>query len=243
MTPGKDPFAHHPDLRSEIIDPGQSFFRDFTNEVLEQLMIRHNLPGGWWYSNEQQKALRRRALGDHEGDLWVFAYGSLMWDPAFRFIDVRRAYVTDYQRHFILKDIHGSRGNRRAPGLMAALDRGAGCSGLAFRIAAQDVEKETEILWRREQVLPAYTAMFVDMDLSDARISALAFVADHDASVIDANLTREQQIHYFATGKGFLGTSLDYLVNIQNHFEKLGIVDQHVTSLLADTRHYVQTRC
>ena len=85
----------------------------------------------------------------------------------------------------------------------------SGCNGLAFRIAAEEVEAETKILWRREQVLPAYNAEFIDVDLSDARISALTFVADVDADVIDGNLTRDEQICYFATGNGFLGTSLD----------------------------------
>jgi cation transport protein ChaC len=162
-----------------------------------------------------------------------------MWDPAFRFAEVRRAHATGHQRRFILKDVHGARGNEDVPGLMAALDTGAGCNGLAFRIVTEEVEAETEILWRREQVLPAYNAEFIDVDLSDARISTLTFVADLDADVIDGNLTRDEQIRYFATGNGFLGTSLDYLANIERHFEKLGIIDDDVTALLHDTRAYV----
>lgn len=202
-------------------------------------MRDHGLPGDWWYSDDEREALRARALDGHAGDLWIFAYGSLMWDPAFRFAEVRRAHAPGHQRRFILKDVHGARGKEDEPGLMAALDTGAGCNGLAFRIAVDEVEAETEILWRREQVLPAYNAEFIDVDLPDTRVSALTFVADLDADVIAGDLTREEQIRYFATGNGFLGASLDYLVNIESHFEKLDIIDDDVIALLRDTRAYI----
>lgn len=57
----------------------------------------------------------------------MFAHGSLMWDPAIDFAEVRRAWLPGHARRFILCDIHGARGTRDAPGLMAALDRGDGC--------------------------------------------------------------------------------------------------------------------
>ena len=96
----------------------------------------------------------------------------------------------------ILKDLYGARGTFESPGLMAALDKGLGCEGLLFRIACDNIEEETEILWRREQVGPAYKSAFVEALVPNRRITALTFVADHDAEMIDANLTREEQIHY-----------------------------------------------
>ena len=94
-----------------------------------------------------REGLRRAALREHEGDLWVFAYGSLIWDPALIFTEVRRAYAPHHARRFILEDTYGGRGTVEAPGLMAALDAGAGCHGLCYRIAAEAVEHETEILF------------------------------------------------------------------------------------------------
>jgi hypothetical protein len=78
----------------------------------------------------------RAALEGHEGDLWVFGYGSLIWDPALEFAEVRRAFAPNHRRRFILEDIYGGRGTPNGPGLMAALDDGDGCNGLCFRIAA-----------------------------------------------------------------------------------------------------------
>lgn len=241
-TPG-DPFAHHPELCGRIADPLGSSFRTFGIAKLAAHTRELGLPSGWWHGDEEREAMRAETLaGRRHADLWVFAYGSLMWDPAIRFAEVRRAHVPVYARRFILKDIHGGRGTRDAPGLMAALDRGPGCDGLAFRIAREHVEAETEILWRREKVGPAYTAAFVEAVVADGRMEALAFVADHQAETIDPDITREEQIRYAATGTGFLGSSLDYLKSIQAHFAALGIHDDDVTALLRDAEAYLRAR-
>jgi len=243
MSAHPDPFSHHPELRNEIADPVQSFFRTFTTEVLAAKMQELGLSLNWWHTDDKREAMRLETLSGHrDADLWVFAYGSLMWDPAFQFIEVRRARVPDHARRFILKDIHGARGTFDTPGLMAALDKGSGCEGLLFRIAREHIEEETEVIWRREQVGPAYTPVFVEAIFSDQSVTALTFVADHDAELIDANLTREEQIHFVATGQGFAGSSMEYLRNIHRKFAALGIHDDDVAALLLDAESYVPTR-
>jgi len=234
VSDDRDPFYHHPELRGEIADPLASFFRNFTTAHLASKMQELGLPK-WWHSDEKREALRHEALAGHrDSDLWVFAYGSLMWDPGIRFIAVRRARVADYARRFILKDIYGARGTAKTPGLMAALDKGSGCDGLLFRIAREDIEEETEVLWRREQIGPAYKPAFVEAMVGEEAVSALTFVADHDADLIDASLTRSQQIEFLATGTGFAGSSIDYLRNIHKKFAALGIRDEETDTLLRD---------
>lgn len=235
-----DPFFHHPALRGEIVDPLRSFMRTFSTTVLAAKAKELGLPQDWWYSDEEREGLRARALANHAGgDLWVFAYGSLMWDPGFRFAEIRRARVVGHARRFILKDVYGGRGTFGAPGLMAALDEGPDCNGLLFRIAEAHIDEETEILWRREQVGPAYDAAFVEATHDDGCARALTFVADHSADLIDPTLTRDEQIRYFATGSGFLGSSLDYLKNIDKKFAALGIRDDDVTALLREALAHV----
>ena len=137
-----DPFSHHPELRGKIVDPRQSFLRSFTIADLSAKMTELGLPLDWWHTDEEREAMRAETLaGRRDSDLWVFAYGSLMWDPAFRFAEVRRARVPDYARRFILKDTYGARGTFDSPGLMAALDKGPGCEGLLFRIAREHIEE------------------------------------------------------------------------------------------------------
>lgn len=162
-------------------------------------------------------------------------------DPAFHFTELRKGRTPDYARCLILKDLFGARGTHEAPGLMAALDKGSGCEGLLFRIDRKNVEAETEILWRREKAGPAYVPCFINVTASDLRVKALTFVADHGAEVIDTNITRDEQIRFIATGSGFLGTSLDYLTNIENQFRALGIVDDEVSRLLREARAYIHS--
>ena len=233
-----DPFAHHPRLRDLITPPGKSKMRDITTAQLKSRLIGLGIDPKWLYPDDQREAMRRDRLSQHYGDLWVFAYGSLIWDPAFHFIDVRRAHVSNHARRFILRDDKGSRGDTTQPGLMAALDRcpagDPGCDGLAFRIAAADVDAETSILWQREMIGPAYHAEFVTAQINDGAVQALTFVADHAAQMIDAGITRSEQVRNFAKATGFFGTSYDYLANLAHRFDTLGIYDPHITDLLAE---------
>ena len=150
-----------------------------------------------------------------------------MWDPALRFAEVRRAFAAGHERRFILMDEKGGRGTKEAPGLMAALDTGDGCEGLAFRIREEDVETETEVLFRREAIGPGYLATFVPVRIAGEDTSALTFLADHDYPDIRGDIARSEQVRCIATGAGFLGTSREYLANIVDHFGHLGIEDDH----------------
>ncbi len=243
MTARPDPFAHHPELRDKVRDPHQSFFRTFQPSDLDERMKALGVPPHWRLSDEQREATRHTALEGHVGDdLWVFAYGSLMWDPGFVFEEIRLADVAGYARHFCLKDEIGGRGTREAPGLMAALDDGPGCTGLVFRIAGERLDEETQILWRREMLSGAYVPAFVDAVTAEGRLQAITFIANKQAKRIHADLSRDQQVQYIATGKGILGSSLEYIENLVSHLTALGIEDRDVSSLLADARRYAGSR-
>jgi cation transport protein ChaC len=231
-----DPFAHHPELRDRIADPETSLFRTFR---AERLIARDPALRDWVHSDNRREEIRAGALAGHAGDLWIFGYGSLMWDPALRFAEVRRAQVAGHARRLILVENRGGRGTKEAPGLMATLDAGDGCEGLAFRIAAADVDAETEILFRREMIAPGYLARFVPARIGDAELRVLTFVADHAVPDVRPDLTHEEQVRYVAHGAGELGTSRDYLANIVDHFTHLGIADDHCTDLLYAVDHYL----
>jgi cation transport protein ChaC len=240
MTPmAEDPFAANPELRTLIRDPRKSALRNLYAALLSKEGATPAPPGLQTLSVEAREVSRLATLAGHTGDLWVFAYGSLMWDPAIEFAEVRRAWLSGYARRFILCDVHGARGTQEAPGLMAALDRGDGCHGLAFRVPAEKVEEETRNLWVREMALPSYVPRVLPVDLSNGCVKALVFLADHDADMIRVNPTREQQVRYLATGTGFLGSSRDYLETIARQFAVLGIVDPEISALIDDVRAYV----
>lgn len=234
MPATNDPFHHHPDLRGLVRDPETSFFRSFRPEDLDPLLAAHGVEPGWRLTDDAREACRRAALSDHPGgDLWIFGYGSLIWDPALRFAEVRRARLDGFRRSFCLLDTLGGRGTAAAPGLMAALDTGGACSGIAFRISEPEIDRETEILWRRERVAPGYRPHFASVEIDDGIVRALTFVADHGAAIVRPDLTLEQQADHLATGAGFLGSGLDYIDNIAANLAALGIEDADLTRLRA----------
>ncbi len=243
MTSTQDPFLRHPELRGKIIDPMTSFFRDFRIERVLEKYPEMEWARPLLHTAEKRDEIRLETLRNHpDEDLWIFAYGSLMWDPALRFSEVRRATVPGYERRFILRDMLGGRGTRESPGLMAALDHGAGCDGLMFRIPHDIIAEETEILCRRELVAPSYMPVFVSALAGGEQLDVLAFIADHAAEQICGEITRDEQIQYLVNGRGILGTSLEYLEKIVSQFDALGIVDAECTALLAAAHAFARAQ-
>lgn len=237
MNQALDAFHYHPELRGKIKDPLSSFFRTFRAESILEEHPELAWAAAFLNSDDDRENNRREALKSHpDEDLWVFAYGSLMWDPALVFSEVRRAKVPDYERRFILKEIYGGRGTKEAPGLMAALDHGDGCEGLIFRIAKENIEVETEILWRRELVFAGYTPTFAPAIAGEQQLNVLCFVADHQADMICGDIGRAEQIDCLVNGRGILGTSLEYLENIVAQFDVLGVEDEECSTLLAEAK-------
>ena len=231
-----DPFRYHPELRDKITAAEDSRFRDMTLASIEQMMRDNDLPTGWWLSDAERLALHRQTLAQHQGACWVFAYGSLMWDPALVFSEVRRAHLPGFARRFILRDVYGGRGTYDQPGLMAALDvcTQSSCDGLVFRIEPDRVLAETEILFQREMVAPAYIPSFVPAQIEGETVSALTFVADHAAELITHDISRADQISCLSRGTGIFGTSLEYLENVVARLDAFGIEDAEASALLRE---------
>ena len=233
-----DPFRHHPALRGLITPPEQSRFWRFTLDAALAMLAAAGTTTDHFLTEDEREAERARFMQGHTGDLWVFGYGSLMWDPGFVFAEVRRAHAPGVTRTFCFVEDGGGRGRPEAPGVMAALDRGDGCDGLVFRITAAQVETETYHLWARERLGPAYLPAFVTAETEVGPVEALTFLADHAAPMIHPELTWADQVRYCATGEGVLGTSLQYVETLAAQFAQMGIDDPQVSRLLAEARAY-----
>lgn len=226
-----DPFRHHPELRGLIKDPSQSFFRTFNPADFDEVTETDETGFGWRYPDD----VRNRMLSDFmdalpAGDLWVFAYGSLIWDPGAQFTEILKAFAPRHARRFILYET-GARGSVEIPSVMAALDDGDGCHGVVLRLAADTLATELEHIWRREQVAPAYRAAMIEAETDQGLVSALAFMANHDHPDIRRDLTFEQQVTSLATATGTLGSNFEYIDKLKRQFDALGIKDTHVDEL------------
>lgn len=234
-----DPYRHLPDLAGRILDPARSSFRQIDFAGLDRKMAERGVTG-WRRTDEEREATRQAALADRlDDDLWVFAYGSLMWDPAFHFAEVRRAQAEGYRRSFCLRTTLG-RGTPEKPGLMAALDRGGNCHGLAFRIDRQLVDEETRVIWAREMIMHAYDPAFIALTTPQGPVEALAFLISPEAEHYLRDLSLEEAAGYIATGAGTFGTNLDYLDNLAEHFRVLDIDDEEFFALHALARQMAE---
>jgi cation transport protein ChaC len=191
-----------------------------------QLQLAAANPDIRWRSEAEMAALMDGILAGHpEGDdLYVFGYGSLIWNPAFDFIEKRTALLHGWHRRFCLKMIMG-RGSRDMPGLMLALDRGGACKGVAFRIAGPKVREELSILWQREMVGGGYNARWVNLASGGEKIRAVTFVINRRHPRYSPELSVEQTAALIATASGDLGTCREYLDNTISHLAGLGLRD------------------
>jgi cation transport protein ChaC len=168
-------------------------------------------------------------------DAWLFGYGSLMWNPAFRFAERRVAHLRGWHRRFGLWSPLG-RGTPERPGLVLCLDRGGSCRGLAFRIAAEDLESELALVWAREQLTAAYAPRWVALETGGGRVSAITFVANRAHARYAGRLGLGDAARALAEARGFLGTGLEYLESTVAELEALGIPDRTLVRLLRTVR-------
>lgn len=240
MSEPSDPYIHHPELRGRIADPLSSRFRQMDLALLDEKMIAAGAGPNWRRTDEERELTRLAALeGRHDQDLWVFGYGSLVWDPGFLFDQVRVGRLDGHQRSFCLRSEIG-RGCVEKPGLMLGLDTGGFCESLVFRIPAAQLEQETRLIWQREMMRHTYAPTFVPVQTGAGEVQALAFVVDPTADNYLGHMELDQAARFVATGEGLYGTCFEYVDNLARHLEAVGIHDPMV-SALRDKAHSIIT--
>ena len=185
-------------------------------------------------SEEELRASREATLAgaDLAGGVWLFGYGSLIWNPAFHFTDRLVGRVFGWHRRFCLWT-HLGRGCPERPGLVLGLERGGSCRGVVFRIAADAVEEELAIVWRREMISGAYVPRWVDVRTALGPLRAITFVINHAHERYARLLPDERVAEVIATAQGWLGPCAEYLINTVDHLAALGIHDRPLETLRA----------
>ena len=195
-------------------------------------------PAGMRAATPQEHAETITALlGDSAGDgeVWIFAYGSLIWKPACDFVEMRTGLIRGWHRSFCLGWSNRFRGSDKTPGLMLALDRGGACKGVLYRIPADRIEDnlvklfEREMGWRPSTFPPRW----VSAQSGDRTIRALTFCIDRQSGHYVSGLSVEKVADVLATATGTRGSMAEYLFATVRHLEDLGIHDPHLWQLQA----------
>jgi len=171
---------------------------------------------------------------DRRCALWVFAYGSLIWQPGFDYDRRVPARVFGYHRRLCLHSVI-YRGSYDCPGVVAGLDRGGSCAGIAYRLPAAGAQRQLRALWQREMPMGSYAARWLRVHRLDRReaLRALAFVVVRDGPHYCGGLDEAQLLAALARARGSRGSSLDYLRRTVQALHADGLRDPHLERLLA----------
>lgn len=204
---------------------------DLENDALRKSyeQERHALP---LITEDEFNASLDRILADWKPkhDLWVFCYGSLIWNPLFHYIERKNLTLYGFHRSFCLRSRLG-RGTVDKPGLMLGLDFGGCCNGVALRIPAQQVRKEMALVWRREMVMGSYSPRWITARAGRQKLRAVSFIVNHAHPHYAGKLPVDTIIKTLATARGQFGSGADYLYQTVDCLAKHGIRDSYLTRL------------
>ncbi|RUS59827.1 gamma-glutamylcyclotransferase [Pseudorhodobacter sp. E13] len=169
--------------------------------------------------------------------LWVFGYGSLIWNPGFPVAEQRVACLHGWHRSFCMRSIH-HRGTEANPGLVLALDRAAGalCHGVAFRVQDGAEAETLAALRERELISSAYLEDWLPLEIDGAEVTTLCYVIDPDHDQYCGGLPLAEQARIIEQAVGGRGPNCEYLFNTADHLAQLGIADPDLVWLADQVR-------
>ncbi len=159
--------------------------------------------------------------------MWVFGYGSLLWNPGFPVARSERATLHGYARSFCMRSIH-HRGTEEEPGLVLALDEqpDARCTGLALAVEAGHEDRTLAELRERELISSAYLERMLDVHLDcGTMVNAVTYVIDAHHVQYCGGLPLEEQAQIIANAVGGRGPNTEYLYNTASHLTEIGLHD------------------
>ena len=200
--------------------------------------IRKAQPDAVLLTDEERSANLAALLAqrpDRGQGVWVFAYGSLIWNPAIHITERRLARLEGWHRSFCLATKAG-RGDAATPGMLLGLEPGGTCVGAVLHVAEADVETELEILWRREMVGSGYVPRWLTVSTLDGAPlgTAIAFTINHAGPGYACNLPHDELVRRLAHARGLLGTNWDYLANTREGLRRMGIADEMLDHMAAE---------
>ena len=173
----------------------------------------------------------RPVTGPDAGEVWVFAYGSLMWRPGFAHDEALPARLHGYHRVLCIYSIV-HRGTAERPGLVLGLDRGGSCRGWAFRIEQPQEAEILDYLDARELVTEVYQRKRLPVTTTRGRVPAWCYVVRQDHVQYAGKLAEDRVVELVQNGTGRSGRCCDYVISTVSHLEQMGIADGPLHALV-----------
>ncbi|QWT41077.1 gamma-glutamylcyclotransferase [Dickeya dadantii] len=175
-----------------------------------------------------------------QSPVWVFGYGSLMWNPVFDAEEVCVATLNGWHRTFCLH-LTAGRGTHSQPGRMLGLKPGGETTGLAYRLPEATLREELELLWKREMMVGCYRPLWCELRSQGGEpITALVFVINPEHPLLEADTCIQSIAPLIARASGPLGTNAQYLFSLEQELKHYGIVDESLNALAQRVRELQQ---
>jgi cation transport protein ChaC len=169
--------------------------------------------------------------GSNNAVVWVFGYGSLMWNPGFHYRRLEYGLVRGWHRAFCVYS-QVWRGTPDRPGLVLGLDRGGACKGVAFAVPVKEEAKVLAYLDERERVTNVYLRRKLVVTLASGRaVEAWGYVVDRRHHQYARKLATAKAARIIAASEGKGGTNPEYLENTILHLDQMGIPEGPLHSL------------
>lgn len=190
-----------------------------------------------WTPEERRASLDDALKHWREGeDVWVFAYGSLIWRPDFDFQERRLATLHGHHRALCLWS-RVNRGTPTCPGLVFGLDRGGSCRGVVYRLAGKSVPTLFPALWNREMSTGAYLPRWINCVTDQGTVRALVFVMNRDNPAYIPTLPEAELLAIVRRATGSCGPCTEYVIETAHALRQAGIRDarlEHIARRLEE---------
>lgn len=192
-------------------------------------MIHQLAPDTVIHSDEEMASAQTSFLDQRpeQQSLWVFGYGSLMWNPAIHFAERRAGVLHGWSRHLNLWMI-GARGTRVHPALTLGLEPGGYTEGVALRLPPGAETFELSLVWQREAFTDAYLPRWVKVETDAGIVEAVTFISNPNHPNYAGQLSEREVAEVVASASGALGTCADYVEQTLASIEALGLHDEHL---------------
>jgi cation transport protein ChaC len=170
---------------------------------------------------------------DAENCRYIFAYGSLIWNPGFGFVERAMAKLSGYHRSLCIFSNH-YRGTTEKPGLVLGLDMGGTCNGVVYRIEDSHWLDVLNYVRKRELLSGVYREVIREVRLRDQDRTelALTYVVNRQHSQYAGKLEVDDIAKYVEQGHGSSGSSKDYVEKTLHALRDFGIEEKKLKSVL-----------
>lgn len=180
---------------------------------------------------------------DRGGECWLFGYGSLVWRPAFEYLECHPARLDGWARRFWQASVD-HRGVPGAPGRVVTLveDPDEHVWGVAYRLGGPSLADTMSALDFREK--GGYSRFEAEVALRDAprpTVTATVYVGTSDNPNYAGPAPVDEIAATIVRSVGPSGPNVEYLLELDAALGRMGIDDPHVRDLAGRVRSVLAT--